>query len=336
MGRTFTMGVCALAIAGLAATDAEAAKHARPSGRCAGPSEVSAIQTAAVQQELMVAALTCNQVDNFNAFQTSYSSELRSSDGTLLHMFTRLYGGSKGQAQYHAFKTRLANDSEMRSIHGNQAFCAATTQIFAAALAPSKPTLAEFVGGVPVEEASPVNSCEIQVATGLQGVQSAPLVLPKPRPPQPDDPPMEAVAVAQAPAQSQGGIKVGTLTCNVSSGMGFIFGSKKSLSCDYAPGSHTAEHYSGTFSKYGLDIGFADSSVLVWTVVAPTSSVASGALEGDYAGATANATLGIGLGANVLIGGLDKSIALQPLSVTGGTGLNIAAGAGVITLKYEP
>ena len=335
MGRTFTMGVCALAVAGLAATDATAARHARPSGRCAGPSEVTAIQTSAVQQELMVAALTCNQVDNFNAFQTSFSSELRSSDSTLLHMFTRLYGSSKGQAQYHAFKTRLANDSEMRSIHGNREFCAATTQIFAAALAPSKPTLAEFVGGVPVEEASPVDSCQIQVAVGLQGVQSAPLVIPKPRPPQPDDPPVEA-AVGQAPAQPQGGIKVGTLTCNVSGGMGFIFGSKKSLSCDYAPSGHTAEHYSGTFSKYGLDVGFADSSVLVWTVVAPTSTVANGALQGDYAGATANATLGIGLGANVLIGGLDKSIALQPLSVSGGTGLNIAAGAGVISLKYEP
>ncbi len=332
MGRTFTLG--ALAVAGVVATDATAARHARPAGRCAGPSEVSAIQTAAVQQELMVAALTCNQVDNFNSFQTSYSSELRSSDGTLLHMFTRLYGGSKGQAQYHAFKTRLANDSEMRSIHGNQEFCAATTQIFAAALAPAKPTLAEFVSGVPVEETSPVNSCEIQVATGLQGVQSATLVVPKPRPPQPDDPPMEVAAVAPAP--QQGGIKVGTLTCNVSGGVGFIFGSEKSLSCDYAPGSRATEHYSGTFSKYGLDIGFANSSVLVWTVVAPTSSVGNGALQGDYAGATANATIGIGLGANVLIGGLDKSIALQPLSVSGGTGLNIAAGAGVISLKYEP
>lgn len=335
MGRTFTMGACALALAALTATDAAAARHSRPSGRCAGPAEVSAIQTAAVQQELMVAALTCNQVDNFNSFQTSYGPELRGSDNTLLHMFTRLYGGSKGQAEYHAFKTRLANDSEMRSIHGNQAFCAATTQVFAAALAPAKPTLSDFVAGVPVEETSPVNSCEIQVAAGLQGVQSAPLVLPKPRPPQPDDPPVE-MAAATPPPQQQGGIKVGQLTCNVSSGMGFIFGSKKSLSCDYAPNGGAGEHYSGTFSKYGLDIGYANSSVLVWTVVAPTSSMANGALQGDYAGATANATIGIGLGANVLIGGLDKSIALQPLSVSGGTGLNIAAGAGVITLKYEP
>ena len=335
MGRTFAMGACALALVALTVTDAAAARHSRPSGRCAGPSEVTAIQTAAVQQELMVAALTCNQVDNFNSFQTSYGPELRGSDNTLLHMFTRLYGGSKGQAEYHAFKTRLANDSEMRSIHGNQEFCAATTQVFAAALAPAKPTLSAFVAGVPVEETSPVNSCEIQVAGGLQGVQSAPLVLPKPRPPQPDDPPVEMAAVAPPP-QQQGGIKVGQLTCNVSSGMGFIFGSKKSLSCDYAPSAGSGEHYSGTFSKYGLDIGYANSSVLVWTVVAPTSTVGNGALQGDYAGATANATIGIGLGANVLIGGLDKSIALQPLSVSGGTGLNIAAGAGVISLKYEP
>jgi hypothetical protein len=106
------------------------------------------------------------------------------------------------------------------------------------------------------------------------------------------------------------------------------------LRCTYSPNSGAGEHYTGTFSKYGLDIGYADKGVLVWGVVAPSSDVRSGALEGDYAGATANATIGIGLGANVLIGGLDKSIALQPLSVSGNTGLNIAAGVGVISLKH--
>ncbi len=333
MGRTFKLGLCALAVTGFYASGAEARHHGAVPSRCANPSEVSAIQTASVQQELMVAALTCNQIANFNAFQTNFGPELRSSDSTLMRMFVRLYGGSKGQAEYHAFKTRLANNSEMRSIHGNQQYCAVTGQVFAAALAANKPSLTDFVGGVTVEDPSPVDSCQIQVAMGLQGLQVAPNVVPIPKPSEFQD--VNAVATLPTPPQQQGGIKIGTLTCDVSSGMGFIFGSSKGLECTYAS-TGTQEHYSGTFSKYGVDIGYADKSVLVWTVVAPTSSVGSGALQGDYAGATAGATVGVGLGANVLIGGLDKSIALQPVSVSGDTGLNVSAGVGVISLKFEP
>jgi hypothetical protein len=332
MGRTFKLGVCVLAVATLSATAAEARRASSVPSRCADPSEVSAIQTASVQQELMVAALTCNQIDNFNAFQTGFGPELRKSDATLMRLFVRLYGSSKGQAEYHAFKTRLANESEMRSIHGNQEYCAATTQVFAAALAANKPALTDFVAGVQVQDASPVDSCQIQVAVGLQGMQVAPGVMPMPKPAEFQ----EVSAVATVPTQPQGGVKVGTLTCDVSSGMGFIFGSSKGLECTYSAAG-AQEHYSGTFSKYGVDIGFASKSVLVWTVVAPTSSVGNGALQGDYAGATAGATVGVGLGANVLIGGLDKSIALQPVSVSGSTGgVNVSAGLGVITLKYEP
>jgi hypothetical protein len=84
------------------------------------------------------------------------------------------------------------------------------------------------------------------------------------------------------------------------------------------------EHYSGTISKWGVDIGYTAKAKLIWAVFAPTSDVRPGALEGEYAGATAQATVGVGLGANVLIGGLDKSVALQPVSVEGSTGLNVA------------
>ncbi|HEY0302613.1 MAG TPA: DUF992 domain-containing protein, partial [Rhizomicrobium sp.] len=92
----------------------------------------------------------------------------------------------------------------------------------------------------------------------------------------------------------------------------------------------------GTISKFGVDIGYTDGGVLVWGVFAPSSDVRAGSLEGDYAGATASATIGVGLGANVLIGGLDKSIALQPLSVEGNKGLNVAAGIGAISLSAAP
>jgi hypothetical protein len=133
------------------------------------------------------------------------------------------------------------------------------------------------------------------------------------------------------------GVKVGTLTCNVASGWGFVFGSSKDLRCIFH-GNHNrhGDHYVGTISKFGVDIGYTDGGVLVWGVFAPSSDVRAGALEGSYAGASAQATVGVGVGANVLIGGLDKSIALQPLSVEGSKGLNVAAGIGSISLKSAP
>ena len=130
----------------------------------------------------MVAALTCNEIPRFNAFQTSYSKELRESDASLEHMFKRLFGAGQGESEYHAFKTRLANNSSMRSIHNNPDYCREAGQVFQAALAADKPTLADFVSGIPVNDPSPVDSCEIRVAVGLVGAKVAPNVVPKPNP----------------------------------------------------------------------------------------------------------------------------------------------------------
>lgn len=149
--------------------------------RCARPAEVAAIQVAAVQQELMVAALTCNDVSSFNAFQTSFSQDLRTSDKHLQAMFRRLFSG-RGTAEYHAFKTRLANNSSMRSIHDNAGFCQEAQQVFTAALAPEKPTLTNFVAGVAVHDSGPVDSCDMRVATGLTGTKAVPNVVPTPNP----------------------------------------------------------------------------------------------------------------------------------------------------------
>jgi len=145
-----------------------------------------------------------------------------------------------------------------------------------------------------------------------------------------------ALAFAGTADAAPHGVKVGSLTCNVASGWGFVFGSSKDLHCTFRPNSHTSEHYTGTISKFGVDIGYTEGGVLVWGVFAPSSDVRAGALAGDYAGATASATVGVGLGTNVLIGGLDKSIALQPLSVEGNRGLNVAAGVGAISLTAAP
>jgi hypothetical protein len=136
-------------------------------------------------------------------------------------------------------------------------------------------------------------------------------------------------------AQAQGGVRVGTLTCHVASGWGFVFGSSKSLRCTFAPAPGRAEFYAGTINKFGVDIGYTQGGVLVWAVFAPTANMAPGALNGNYVGATGSATVGLGVGANVLVGGSNSTISLQPVSFEGNTGLNVAAGIGSISLRYQ-
>jgi hypothetical protein len=131
------------------------------------------------------------------------------------------------------------------------------------------------------------------------------------------------------------GVKAGVLTCSVSSGWGFVFGSSKDVKCDFAPVPGSNEHYSGTISKFGVDIGYSGAAVIVWTVLAPTTTVAKGALAGTYVGATGSAAVGVGGGANVLVGGSSKQITLQPVSFSGNSGLNVAAGIAGIELKSE-
>jgi len=132
------------------------------------------------------------------------------------------------------------------------------------------------------------------------------------------------------------GVNVGSLTCDVASGWGFVFGSSKDLHCTFRQNDRHAVRYTGSISKFGVDLGYTDGGVLAWGVVAPSSDVRPGSLDGDYVGVSASATVGVGAGANVLVGGFDKSIALQPLSVEGNTGLNVAAGVGSISLKLAP
>ena len=145
---------------------------------------------------------------------------------------------------------------------------------------------------------------------------------------------LAVAALAFGAPASADGIKVGVLTCHESSGWGFIIGSSKDLRCNFSPNHGDPEHYVGTVSKFGVDIGYTRGGIIVWDVVAPQSGYKRGALQGGYAGAQASAAVGVGAGANVLIGGLDRSIALQPVSVEGETGLNVAAGIGAIDLKY--
>ena len=92
-------------------------------------------------------------------------------------------------------------------------------------------------------------------------------------------------------------VRAGYLTCHVSSGWGFIFGSSRSMKCSYAMQSNYTEYYTGSITKFGADIGYLSSAVMIWAVVAPTNNLGQGALAGHYAGATASAAIGVGAGA---------------------------------------
>jgi Protein of unknown function (DUF992) len=143
---------------------------------------------------------------------------------------------------------------------------------------------------------------------------------------------LAAATVMPADAQSSR-VQVGTLACSVSAGIGLIVASQRNVSCNFQPQNGPPEAYVGTMTVIGLDIGFTTGSAIVWTVFAGTNRYV-GMLAGTYAGGTAQATVGAGVGANALIGGSNSSVALQPLSVQGQTGLNAAAGIGALTLQY--
>lgn len=141
-----------------------------------------------------------------------------------------------------------------------------------------------------------------------------------------------ALMLSAAPAFSESGINVGSLSCHVSGGMGFIFGSSKSMSCVFTRTDGSAEVYNGEVNKYGIDIGYTKEAHMIWLVFAP-GNVAPGALGGDYAGVSADVAAGLGLGANVLLGGGNDQVSLQPVSVQGSIGINVAAGVAQITLR---
>jgi hypothetical protein len=130
-------------------------------------------------------------------------------------------------------------------------------------------------------------------------------------------------------------VKTGYLTCHEAAGWGFIIGSSRKIHCTYSGNGGRTEYYTGSISKFGADIGYLSSAVIVWAVAAPTKDINVGALDGNYAGASASVTVGAGAGANVLLGGFHNSIALQPVSFEGQNGLNVAAGIGAMALHFE-
>ena len=145
---------------------------------------------------------------------------------------------------------------------------------------------------------------------------------------------LAALAVSASASQAQQSrVEVGVLECRGTS-TSFIIGSVTELGCQFRPsGGAVAEPYNATIRRVGLDIGINQTTVIAWAVFAPTQQLGPGDLRGNYGGVSANASLGVGIGANALVGGSNRTIALQPLSVQAQTGLSIAAGISGLELR---
>jgi hypothetical protein len=135
-----------------------------------------------------------------------------------------------------------------------------------------------------------------------------------------------------AAAAAGEGVKVGVLTCKIAGGVGYVIWSSKAVDCVFQPRhGRWRDHYVGSIRKFGADVGVTMGTQMAWAVFAP-GDVGRGALAGSYFGATGEATVGVGVGANVLFGGFQNSINLQPVSVQMQTGFNAAGGVANLTL----
>jgi len=144
---------------------------------------------------------------------------------------------------------------------------------------------------------------------------------------------MCALAPLSAAAQDSASAQIGYLRCDVAGGISFVFGSTRDLECVYtAAATDRVEQYTGVIKTYGVDIGFRESGVMIWGVFASQDDPGPGALAGDYGGVTAGVAVAGGLGVDALFGGSERGIGLQPLSITGFTGLNVAAGVSGLEL----
>lgn len=141
------------------------------------------------------------------------------------------------------------------------------------------------------------------------------------------------VSLASAQAQQPDRIKVGVLECRGGASVGFIVGSVTHLGCVFRADGMPEDRYIATIRKVGVDLGITEESALAWGVYAPVARLGPGDLSGNYAGAQGSASVGVGVGGNVLIGGSANSIALQPLSVQGQVGLSVAAGLAALELR---
>lgn len=143
-----------------------------------------------------------------------------------------------------------------------------------------------------------------------------------------------SVVAASETAQARPPLRVGGLTCSTGPRVGLVLGSRQDMRCVFRTSDTGRQYtYSGTIRRVGLDLGVTRGGTLFWRVFARNSRIGRGTLRGNYVGASGNVALGLGLGANVLIGGSRRTITLQPLSVERQVGMNLALGVTNLTLR---
>jgi hypothetical protein len=144
-----------------------------------------------------------------------------------------------------------------------------------------------------------------------------------------------SMLVLAVPASAQTrGLRVGGLTCSAGPSVGLIVGSRQNLRCVFRSARTGRRYiYSGTIRRLGLDLGVTAGGRLFWAVFAPTTHIGHGTLRGTYVGVSGDVSLGFGVGANILVGGSNRTISLQPLSVGGQVGVNLAIGVARLTLR---
>lgn len=143
-----------------------------------------------------------------------------------------------------------------------------------------------------------------------------------------------ALLTASADFAQANTIRQGVLTCRTSASVGLIVGSRQKLRCQFKSESGRIQNYVGTIGRLGLDLGVTAGGVMTWAVLASTPTIPSGALAGEFVGASGDISVGVGIGANLLVGGTRKSVSLQPLSVEGQVGANLALG--VARMRLSP
>jgi hypothetical protein len=145
-----------------------------------------------------------------------------------------------------------------------------------------------------------------------------------------------ALSISVGSAIAQGQVQTGVLECLSNPTFGVVIGSVRTMNCVFKPTRGPEQYYSGTRTRVGLDLGVQAGAAIAWAVFAPTVQMGPGDLAGTYAGVSAEAAAGLGVGANALIGGSNITVALQPLSVEGQVGVNVAVGVSALTLTYLP
>lgn len=145
-----------------------------------------------------------------------------------------------------------------------------------------------------------------------------------------------ALLGSQTPGFAQSGPPAGRLSCSVGSGIGLVVTSQRAMDCRFQPRRGPLQHYTGVVRNFGLDLGTIRGSTMSWRVYGPYARTPLGALNGRYAGATAGVSVGAGASGNLLVGGPDNAVTLQPLSIQSARGINLAVGVTGFELTYVP